>query len=44
LQATTTIGYRGRTLDALPLEDFIRICKRHRVIGDDVQWPSLRNE
>lgn len=32
LQATTTTGFRGRTVEALPIDRVVEICKRYGVI------------
>ena len=34
LQATTTKGYRGRVVEAIPVNDVMRICRDHKVIRE----------
>lgn len=34
LKATTETGYRGRKVEAIPIEKLLEICRRHGVIGD----------
>jgi len=37
LQATTTSGFRGRTVEAIPIDRLVEICRRHGVIRDRPQ-------
>jgi len=34
LRASTTTGFRGRTVEALPIDRVVEICKRHGAIGE----------
>ena len=34
LRATTTTGFRGRTVEAVPIDRVVEICRRHGVAGE----------
>ncbi|MEO2035118.1 MAG: P1 family peptidase, partial [Planctomycetaceae bacterium] len=36
LRATTVTGYRGRVVEAIPVDEVIRICRKYHVIRDSI--------